>query len=83
MLVARCIDILLYNREKGDHGKAISYMGAFSTSCLPNQIVKWVANQSGIEKSKRPDVNTPQLVLGRYLLGSLYCISLALSPKRL
>ena len=41
-------------------------MGAFLTSCLPHQIIKWVASQTGIEGTKKPDVNTPQVVLGGY-----------------
>lgn len=56
-------DAIRIAREKGDHAKAISYMGAFSTSCLPSQIIKWVANHSGRDGTRRPDINTPQVIL--------------------
>ncbi|ONK70000.1 uncharacterized protein A4U43_C05F29160 [Asparagus officinalis] len=56
-------DAIRIAREKGDHSKAISYMSAFSTSCLPHQIIKWVATQIGTERTKKPDINTPQVVL--------------------
>lgn len=55
-------------REKGDHAKAISYLKAYATSSLPNQISKWVINQTGIDRSKVPDLSTPQLTL-QWLIG--------------
>ncbi|CAL0323689.1 unnamed protein product [Lupinus luteus] len=46
-------------REKGDHGKALSYVNAFSISCVPIQLINWVT-QSGVgRKISRPNVSTP------------------------
>ncbi|KAJ6823544.1 uncharacterized protein M6B38_383500 [Iris pallida] len=56
-------DAIRIARAKGDHGKAISYMNAFSASRLPSEIIKWVTNQIGAEKVKRPSANTPQVLL--------------------
>lgn len=56
-------DAIRIARVKGDHGKAISYMNAFSASRLPSEIIKWVTNQIGTEKVKRPSANTPQVLL--------------------
>lgn len=50
-------------RAKGDHGKAISYINAFSTSSLPNGIVKLVGSQIGMERLNRPNATTPQAFL--------------------
>ncbi|CAJ2675251.1 unnamed protein product [Trifolium pratense] len=47
-------------REKGDQGKATSYVNAFCRSCIPIQLINWVTSQSGIDrKIGRPYVSTP------------------------
>jgi len=53
-------DNLLGYREKGDHGKATSYVNSFCRSCIPIQLINWVTSQSGIDrKIGRPSVSTP------------------------
>ncbi|MED6221134.1 hypothetical protein PIB30_051491 [Stylosanthes scabra] len=55
-------------REKGDHGKAMSHVNAFSRSCIPDQLINWVTSQIGItRKISRPNVSTP-IVLIKWLL---------------
>ncbi|KAG4962599.1 hypothetical protein AAZX31_14G093400 [Glycine max] len=47
-------------REKGDHGKAMSYINAFCRSCIPIQLINWVTNQNCVgRKITRPNVSTP------------------------
>ncbi|KAL2963710.1 hypothetical protein AAZX31_17G216500 [Glycine max] len=55
-------------REKGDHGKAMSYINAFCRSCIPIQLINWVTNQNCIgRKISRPNVSTP-IALIKWLL---------------
>ncbi|KAJ1442778.1 hypothetical protein SESBI_00658 [Sesbania bispinosa] len=52
------------SREKGDQGKAISYINAFCRSCIPIQLINWVTNQSGAgRKISRPNVSTPTALI--------------------
>ncbi|CAL5359243.1 unnamed protein product [Camellia sinensis] len=52
-----------------DHTRAISYIDAFSNSCLPNQLIKWFTNQTRlVEKISSPNVSTPKALI-RWLLG--------------
>ncbi|RZS19400.1 hypothetical protein BHM03_00051786 [Ensete ventricosum] len=51
------------NRDKGDHNKAVSYTNAFSTSCVPNTLIRWATYQVGMEKLNRPSAPTPQCFL--------------------
>ncbi|KAL5838610.1 hypothetical protein ACOSQ3_015779 [Xanthoceras sorbifolium] len=47
-------------REMGDQAKVISYVNAFSKSCLPSVLIKWVTNQTGMgERTSRPNVSSP------------------------
>ncbi|KAK4853590.1 hypothetical protein QYF36_011292 [Acer negundo] len=47
-------------RELGDQAKVISYVNAFSKSCLPSVLIKWVTNQTGMgERTSRPNVSSP------------------------
>ncbi|RDY14024.1 hypothetical protein CR513_00965, partial [Mucuna pruriens] len=55
-------------REKGDQGKAMSYINAFCRSCIPIQLINWVTNQSCVgRKISRPNVSTP-IALIKWLL---------------
>ncbi|KAK7383303.1 hypothetical protein VNO78_28977 [Psophocarpus tetragonolobus] len=55
-------------REKGDQGKALSYINAFCRSCIPIQLINWVSNQNCISrKISRPNVSTP-IALIKWLL---------------
>lgn len=57
-------------REKGDHGKATSYVNSFCRSCIPIQLINWVTRQSGIDrKIGRPSVSTP-IDLIKWLLAA-------------
>ncbi|TKY57956.1 hypothetical protein E2542_SST15011 [Spatholobus suberectus] len=55
-------------REKGDQGKAMSYINAFCRSCIPIQLINWVINQNCVgRKISRPNVSTP-IALIKWLL---------------
>ncbi|KAF3975866.1 hypothetical protein CMV_000906 [Castanea mollissima] len=52
-------------REKGNQAKAFSYINAFSESCLPSQLIKWVTDQTVTgRKISKPNVSTPVALLG-------------------
>ncbi|XP_010918496.1 uncharacterized protein [Elaeis guineensis] len=55
-------------RSRGDQGKAIAYINAFSTSFIPNGLVNWVSKQLGLERLNRPAATTPQALL-KWFLG--------------
>lgn len=56
-------------REKGNQTKAFSYINAFSESCLPSQLIKWVTNQTVTGgKISKPNVSTPVALLGWLLI---------------
>ncbi|XP_022728876.1 uncharacterized protein LOC111284486 [Durio zibethinus] len=47
-------------RENGNQTKASSYINAFFESCLPSQLIKWVASQTGMaDKARSLNVSTP------------------------
>ncbi|OAY76475.1 hypothetical protein ACMD2_15174 [Ananas comosus] len=50
-------------RRKGDQGRALSYINAFSTSSTPIYLTKWVGSQVGSEKLNRPNSTAPQALL--------------------
>uniref|UniRef100_A0A5B7BGU9 Uncharacterized protein n=1 Tax=Davidia involucrata TaxID=16924 RepID=A0A5B7BGU9_DAVIN len=51
-------------RENCDQPRAISYTSAFSESHLPNQLIKWVTSQTGMEeKTSRPNISTPTALI--------------------
>ncbi|KAG5121352.1 hypothetical protein JHK84_039692 [Glycine max] len=53
-------NVVVGHREKGDHGKAMSYINAFCRSCIPIQLINWVTNQNCVgRKITRPNVSTP------------------------
>ncbi|XP_059454454.1 uncharacterized protein LOC132184734 isoform X2 [Corylus avellana] len=55
-------------REKGNQARAFSYINAFSESCLPSQLIKWVSIQTITrQKISKPDASTPVTLL-RWLL---------------
>ncbi|KAK7835670.1 hypothetical protein CFP56_023319 [Quercus suber] len=52
-------------REKGNQAKAFSYINAFSESCLPSQLIKWVTDQTVTGgKISKPNISTPVALLG-------------------
>ncbi|XP_008810392.2 uncharacterized protein LOC103721820 isoform X2 [Phoenix dactylifera] len=55
-------------RSRGDQGKAIAYINAFSTSIIPNGLVNWVTKRVGLERLNRPTATTPQALL-KWFLG--------------
>nr|POE64700.1 hypothetical protein CFP56_06316 [Quercus suber] len=51
-------------REKGNQAKAFSYINAFSESCLPSQLIKWVTDQTVTGgKISKPNISTPVALL--------------------
>ncbi|XP_030552561.1 uncharacterized protein LOC115756787 [Rhodamnia argentea] len=51
-------------RENGDHSKVDSYKDAVSKSCLPSQLLKWVACQTGSGRiTSRPTASTPAALI--------------------
>ncbi|XP_052208900.1 uncharacterized protein LOC127812530 [Diospyros lotus] len=57
-----------FARVRGDQNRAISYIDAFSRSSLPNQLIKWIMNQTHLaEKISGPTISTPKALI-RWLL---------------
>ncbi|XP_015573064.2 uncharacterized protein LOC8275619 [Ricinus communis] len=54
-------------RENADKTKVICYLHAFSESCLPSKLIKWVTNQPGMHNLSIPKISSP-LALIRWLL---------------
>lgn len=50
-------------RRKGDQGRALSFINAFSTSNVPNYFIKWATCQTGFGPLSKPIANTPQALL--------------------
>ncbi|GLT97286.1 hypothetical protein SLE2022_148590 [Rubroshorea leprosula] len=46
-------------RENSNQTKLFSYLTAFSKSCLPSQLLKWVSNQAGMEEAGIRNLSTP------------------------
>ncbi|XP_028798510.1 uncharacterized protein LOC114753965 [Neltuma alba] len=56
-------------RDKGDQEKAVSYLNAFSRSCIPTQLINWVTSQSNVGGMiSQPNVSTP-IALIKWLLA--------------
>ncbi|KAG7941272.1 hypothetical protein I3843_16G031200 [Carya illinoinensis] len=56
-------------RERGNQAKALSYINAFSESCLPSHLIKWVTNQTATKgKISKPNACTPVALLGWLLI---------------
>lgn len=48
--------------------KVISYLQAFSESCLLSHLIKWVMSQPGVQsKTNAPNVFTPVAVISEFL----------------
>ncbi|KAL6985516.1 hypothetical protein U1Q18_018891 [Sarracenia purpurea var. burkii] len=53
-----------FARKCCDQTRAVSYMDAFSKSCLPYQLIEWVTNHTGPEKNiSRPNISTPKSLI--------------------
>ncbi|KAK4274588.1 hypothetical protein QN277_017785 [Acacia crassicarpa] len=51
-------------RNKGDQEKAVSYLNAFSRSCIPIQLINWVTSQTSVGGMiSQPNVTTPMALL--------------------
>ncbi|XP_062204239.1 uncharacterized protein LOC133906370 [Phragmites australis] len=50
-------------RSKGDQGRAMSFINAFSTSNVPSYLIKWATCQAGFDQFSKPIANTPQALL--------------------
>ncbi|KAL6615510.1 hypothetical protein ACP70R_037780 [Stipagrostis hirtigluma subsp. patula] len=50
-------------RRKGDQGRAMSFINAFSTSSVPSFLIKWATRQAGFDQLSKPIANTPQALL--------------------
>nr|CAB3477527.1 unnamed protein product [Digitaria exilis] len=50
-------------RRKGDQGRAMSFINAFSTSNVPNYLIKWATCQAGFGALSKPIANTPQALI--------------------
>jgi hypothetical protein len=51
------------DRRKGDQGRAVSFINAFSTSNVPNFLIKWATFQAGSGALSKPIANTPQSII--------------------
>ncbi|KAG8077262.1 hypothetical protein GUJ93_ZPchr0007g4915 [Zizania palustris] len=50
-------------RTKGDQGRVMSFMNAFSTSNIPIYLSKWATRQAGFNQLRKPVAVTPQALL--------------------
>ncbi|CAL4975418.1 unnamed protein product [Urochloa decumbens] len=50
-------------RRKGDQGRAMSFINVFSTSNVPNYLIKWATCKAGVGAINKPIANTPQALL--------------------
>ncbi|CAD6237979.1 unnamed protein product [Miscanthus lutarioriparius] len=50
-------------RRKGDQGRALSFINAFSTSNVPIFLIKWATSQASSGALSKPIANTPQAIL--------------------
>ncbi|TKW15219.1 hypothetical protein SEVIR_5G222400v4 [Setaria viridis] len=50
-------------RRKGDQGRAMSFVNAFSISNVPNYLIKWATCKAGFGAVSKPIANTPQALL--------------------
>ncbi|KAJ3671089.1 hypothetical protein LUZ60_008515 [Juncus effusus] len=54
---------VLSARNGGDQNRAISYITAFSSSSVPNCLIKWVNNHTVFGTINKPNSSTPQALL--------------------
>ncbi|KAJ1284173.1 hypothetical protein BS78_03G184800 [Paspalum vaginatum] len=57
------LDAVNEARRKGDQGRAMSFINAFSTSSVPSYLIKWATCQAGFGAFSKPIANTPQALL--------------------
>ncbi|KAM3349819.1 hypothetical protein ACQJBY_022595 [Aegilops geniculata] len=57
------LDAINDARAKGDQGRAMSFINAFSTSNIPVYLAKWAACQAGTDQLGKPIAITPQAFL--------------------
>ncbi|XP_047055342.1 uncharacterized protein LOC124661522 [Lolium rigidum] len=57
------VDAINDARRKGDQGRAISYINAFSTSNIPSYLTGWAIHQAGTDQLGKPMAITPQAFL--------------------
>ncbi|VAH61516.1 unnamed protein product [Triticum turgidum subsp. durum] len=57
------LDAINDARAKGDQGRAMSFINAFSTSNIPVYLARWAARQAGIDQLGKPVAITPQAFL--------------------
>uniref|UniRef100_A0A803QTR2 Uncharacterized protein n=1 Tax=Cannabis sativa TaxID=3483 RepID=A0A803QTR2_CANSA len=56
-------------RNNDDQSKVISYLNAFTESCLASHLIKWLTNQIGTEgRNFRPNISTPVALIKWMLL---------------
>ncbi|KAF3447513.1 hypothetical protein FNV43_RR12699 [Rhamnella rubrinervis] len=58
-------------RKDGDQAKAISYVNAFSESCITSRLIEWITNHIGIEgKVFEPDFPNPVAFIMTLVISS-------------
>ncbi|KAM3330930.1 hypothetical protein ACQJBY_027186 [Aegilops geniculata] len=57
------LDAINDARAKGDQGRAMSFINAFSTSNIPVYLARWAARQAGTDQLGKPIAITPQAFL--------------------
>ena len=57
--------IFLCDRCKGDQGRAMSFINAFSTSNIPSYLTRWATHQAGTNQLGKPIAITPQAYLSK------------------
>ncbi|XP_048563730.1 uncharacterized protein LOC125544188 [Triticum urartu] len=57
------LDAINDARAKGDQGRAMSFINAFSTSNIPVYLARWAARQAGTDQLGKPVAITPQAFL--------------------
>lgn len=66
------MDSLAY-REHGEKAIADSYIIAFSKSDIPNLLVEWFSNQTGVEERVgRPNASTPGALISKFFFFCLH-----------
>lgn len=59
---------LVNHRCKGDQEKAVSYLNAFSRSCIPIRLINWVTSQSSVGGMIiQSNVSTPIALISEFL----------------
>ncbi|EEF45807.1 hypothetical protein RCOM_0798260 [Ricinus communis] len=65
-------------RENADKTKVICYLHAFSESCLPSKLIKWVTNQPGMHNLSIPKISSPLALISEFLC---YLDPVVISPN--